>query len=317
MATTPFLTTVSGTATSLVPLPTAWTSAGADCGEAIYQQIGGNFLAWDPWYVHYIDGDLTTCWPPQASSWWNQDSSPSTSLGPTFVCPGAYHPAYTSSVGSQTTKTICCPSGYNLYVADFDRTIFPSQCTSTVTAGATLDWEKIYYDSAAGDTWSTTSTTVQSDILTIFGIPVNGFNVVATSTTTSSTGSTDTDSGTSSSSARTMTTASSSVPSSSSSSSGSTSVVGVAVGASVGAVVGVLLVAVGAFLVWRRRRRGGSSGRGTEGPGSAFKTAETDHHPMMGYYAPAPIELKGSHPGAHELSTESVHELSSGRDGNY
>ncbi|ROV93589.1 hypothetical protein VMCG_08091 [Cytospora schulzeri] len=240
---------VSGTATSLIPLSTAWSSAGADCAQAIYEQIAGNFLGWDPWYVHYIDGDLTTCWPPEASSWWNQDESPATSLGTTFVCPSAYHVAYTSSVGSHTTKTICCPSGYDLYVVDFARPTFPSQCTSTLTAGETLSWEKIYYESGLGDTWTPTSTTVQSEMLTIFGIPVNGLNVIATSTSTSTT-STNAGAGTitSTGTATTASKSSSSTPTSGSSSSGGTSIVGIAVGASVGAVVGVLLIGLTAFL---------------------------------------------------------------------
>lgn len=324
MAETPFLTTVSGTATSLVPLSTAWSSAGTDCAQAIYQQIAGNFLGWDPWYVHYIDGDLTTCWPPEASSWWNQDASPTTSLGTTFVCPSAYHAAYTSSVDSQTTRTICCPSGYNLYVADFAKPTFPSQCTSTLTAGETLSWEKIYYESSLGDTWTPTSTTVQSETLTIFGIPVNGFNVVATSTSILSS---STDAGANTlSSADTTTTApaaSSSTPSSSSSSSsGGTSIVGIAVGASVGAVVGVALVALTAFFVWRRRSRGG---RGPVADGSTGSNSQdawnSTASASLGYYAPGgqhAYELKGSHPGTHELPAGShvdAYELPDGGDG--
>lgn len=330
MAETPFLTTVSGTATSLIPLPTAWSSAGADCAQAIYQQIAGHFLGWDPWYAHYIDSGLTTCWPPEASSWWNQDASPTTSLGTTFVCPGAYHAAYTSSVDSQTTRTICCPSGYNLYVADFAKPTFPSQCTSTLTAGETLSWEKIYYESGLGDTWTLTSTTVQSETLTVFGVPVNGLNVVATSTSISST---TTDAGAETISPADMTTvasaASSSTLSRSSSSSGGTSVVGIAVGASVGAIVGVLLVALIAFFVWRRRR----AGRGPVSDGSTrsnshdawdsnASTSETsqkrnvrEYHVSGGQHA---YELGGSHPATHELPVDrhnNPYELPDGEDG--
>lgn len=324
MATTPFLSTVGGTATSFIPLPTAWSSAGADCADAIYEQIAGTFLAWDPWYADYINGDLTTCWPPEATSWWNQDASPTTYLGTDFACPSAYYEAYTSSVDSHTAQTICCPSGYGLYVADFERGTMPSQCTSTLTAGETLSWEQIVYITSLGDTWTAATTTVQSETLTIYGIPINGLNVVATSTITSSVSS-DAGTGTISSASATATTPGSG---SSSSSSGSGSIVGVAVGAALGAVVGVLLVAFGAFLVWRRRRRGG----GRTMPGGPSKFASNDVYNsgasmpelaqaglMQGYYAPNsqhPAELKGSHPIPHELATNGsydLHELPAGR----
>ncbi|ROW02768.1 hypothetical protein VSDG_01722 [Cytospora chrysosperma] len=330
MAETPFLTTISGTATSFLPLPSAWPSAGADCAQAIYQQIAGHFLGWDPWYAHYIDSGLETCWPPEASSWWNQDASSTTSLGTTFVCPGAYHAAYTSSVDSQTTRTICCPSGYNLYVAEFAKPTFPSQCTSTLTAGETLSWEKIYYESGMGNTWAPTTTTVQSEILTVFGVPVNGLNVIATSTTISSTA-TDTSSETISPAGMTTmaSAASSSTPSRSSSSSGGASVVGIAVGASVGAIVGVLLVALIAFFVWRRRHAGrgpvpdGSTGSNSHDArnsnASSFDTSQMRHvrgyHVSDGQHA---HELRGSHPATHELPVDrhnSLYELPDGEDG--
>ena len=320
MATTPFLSTVSGTATSFIPLPTAWSSAGADCAEAVYEQLGGSFLAWDPWYATNINSDLTTCWPSEATSWWNQDATPTTFLGTNFACPSAYYEAYTSSMDSQTAQTICCPSGYELNVANFERGSFPSQCTSTLTAGDTLSWEQIVYDSSVGDTWTAATTTVQSETLTVYGVPINGLNVVETSTITSS----GAGSGTTSSAGATATAAaSSSTSGSSSSSSGGASIVAVAVGASIGAVVGVLLVVLGAFLVWRRRRRGGggaaASGASKFVPNDAHSSEQTG--PMLGYYAPNsqhPVELKGSHHDAHELpGTESfdAHELPVGRDG--
>lgn len=324
MAATPFLTTVGGTATSFIPLPTPWTSANTDCAEAIYRQIGGSFLAWDPWYVHYINGDLTTCWPPQASSWWNQDASPTTSIGTTFVCPAAYHEAYTSSADSHTTQTICCPSGYDLYVADFAKPSFPSQCTSTMTTGETLSWEQIVYVSDKdGDTWTAATTTVQTETLTIYGLPINGFNIITTSTSSSSSGvSTGIASSTS------MTTTSLSSTSAGSSSSSGSSVVGVAVGASVGAVVGVLLVAVGAFLFWRRRRgragletqTGGHTGLNSWEYDLSKSAGLTQTRPMLGYYSSdgqQPMELRGSPPNAQELPAGehiNAHELPVGRD---
>lgn len=309
MATTPFLTTLSGTATSFVPLATAWSSANADCAQAIYAQVAGNFLGWDPWYVHYIDQDLTTCWPPQASSWWNQDRAPTTSLGPTFVCPGAYHEAYTSSVDSHTTQTICCPSGYDLYVAEFEKPSFPSQCTSTLTAGDTLSWEQVV---SAGATWTPATTTVQSETLTIFGIPVNGLNVIATSTTassssTASSGSVDAGAGTSTSAGTVVTITGTPTPDSHS------HTIKVAVGASVGAFVGIVLIAIGAYLLWRRRKRSAVSGNaGTataynnngQWNSSALAPVVPEHmRHLAGYYAP--VELKaGQTSNAHEMATD-------------
>ncbi|ROW15889.1 hypothetical protein VPNG_02612 [Cytospora leucostoma] len=317
MATTPFLTTLSGTATSFVPLATAWSSANADCAQAIYAQVAGNFLAWDPWYVHYIDQDLTTCWPPQASSWWNQDTSPTTSLGPAFVCPSAYHAAYTSSVDSHTTKTICCPSGYDLYVAEFEKPSFPSQCTSTLTAGDTLSWEQVVSE---GVTWTPATTTVQSETLTIYGIPVNGLNVIATSTTTSSSktassgstsssGSVDAGTGTSTSAGTVVVYTGTPTPDS------QKHTIGVAVGASVGTFVGLVLIATVAFLLWRRKKRsatgrnaGTATGYNNNGQwsGGAPAPVVPEHmRHVAGYHTP--VELKaGQTSNAHEMATDGV-----------
>ncbi|KAG6358757.1 hypothetical protein INS49_012276 [Diaporthe citri] len=123
---TPFLTTENGATTSYLPLTTAWPSAGTDCASGVYQQIGGIFLGWDPWYAQNVDNRLSTCWPPEASAWWTQAALPTTVLGPVFTCPEAYYEAYTSTLDSHTKQTICCPSHYRLNVANFAKATFPS-----------------------------------------------------------------------------------------------------------------------------------------------------------------------------------------------
>lgn len=260
---TPFLTTVDGATTSYLPLTTAWPSAGPDCASGLYHQIGGNFMGWDPWYMQDVDTRLSTCWPPEASTWWTQAALPTTVLGPVFTCPEAYYEAYTSTLDSHTTQTICCPSHYRLNVPDFARATFPSQCTSTVTAQQSLTWEdqfKIPETDGSTWSWTITSTVVpEGSTFTVFGWPVNGLNVVASSTAapTSSAGSDATD-----------VTGSASMPSSTSSaatsSSDGSSNLGVIIGATVGVVVGVFLIAIGAFLLWRKRRAGRRRARAPE-----------------------------------------------------
>lgn len=275
---TPFLTTVDGATTSYLPLTTAWPSAGPDCASGLYHQIGGNFMGWDPWYMQDVDTRLSTCWPPEASTWWTQAALPTTVLGPVFTCPEAYYEAYTSTLDSHTTQTICCPSHYRLNVPDFARATFPSQCTSTVTAQQSLTWEdqfKIPETDGSTWSWTITSTVVpEGSTFTVFGWPVNGLNVVASSTAapTSSAGS----------AAATDATGSASTPSSISdaatSDAGDSSNLGVIIGATVGVVVGVFLVALGAFLVWRKRRAGRRRARAPEQPKTteAYSTLATE-----------------------------------------
>lgn len=261
----PFLTTVDGATTSYLPLATAWPSAGPDCASGVYRQNNGNFMGWDPWYMQNIDTRLFTCWPPEASTWWTQSALPTTILGPVFVCPEQYYEAHTSTLDSHTTQTICCPSHYMINVPAF-APAFPSQCISTVTAPQSLSWQ--YIDGSL----RTNSTVVPgTSTLTVFGWPVNGLNVVASSTATptgsSVTGNTASATGTTGPTS-TPSSTSTSTPSSTSNaatSAGDTSDnLGLIVGTTVGVVFGVLLVALGAFLVWRKRRAGRPRGRKLE-----------------------------------------------------
>lgn len=256
---TPFLTTENGATTSYLPLTTAWPSAGPECASGLYQQIGGIFLGWDPWYAQNVDNRLSSCWPPEASTWWTQSAQPTTALGPVFTCPEAYYEAYTTTLDSQTKQTICCPSHYGLNVVNFAAT-FPSQCTSTLTAGQSLSWFRL------SDQASTSTVIPDSTTLTVFGWHLNGLNVVAPSTAASSPTSgtvTDTTTG-ATSTAISASSAAASTAGAAASTANNSSNLGVIVGATVGVVLGILLVALGAFLVWRKRRAGRGGGRGPE-----------------------------------------------------
>lgn len=208
-----------------------------------------------------MNSALSTCWPPQATVWWNQDTAARTTvLAPSFVCPSAYHEVFTSSVDTYTTQTFCCPASYNLYNVEFDRPSFPSQCVSTLTEGQVLSYITVGVLASGSSINSATSTTVDGDVITIYGIPVNGLNVVSF-TSASATTSTNTGIVTISTAADgeivTVTTSASgsSTQSAPPSQSGPKSALGVAVGASIGAASGILLLVAGIFVLWRKRRR--------------------------------------------------------------
>ncbi|EAQ89615.1 predicted protein [Chaetomium globosum CBS 148.51] len=106
--------TLFGTPVDFFPLPTPYPSL-AGCEEGIYRQVNdGTILAWDPVYTRFEPG-ANACFPPVQRSWWDQpsDADPSTALGPTFVCPEAYHAVHTtvleSNSASQAHYTYCCP----------------------------------------------------------------------------------------------------------------------------------------------------------------------------------------------------------------
>lgn len=241
-----------------------------------------------------IDTRLLTCWPPEASTWWTQAALPTTILGPVFVCPEQYYEAHTSTLDSHTTQTICCPSHYVINVPQFSPA-FPSQCISTVPAPQTLSWQYI-----ADSSLRTNSTVVPgTSTLTVFGWPVNGLNVVAPSTATP-TGS----SVTGNTASVTDTTGSTSTPSSISNAATSagdnSGNLGLIVGTTVGVVFGVLLVALGAFLVWRKRRAGRRRGREPE------QTQMTKAHGPLAPEARSPAALTSELPVVNDAAELNV-----------
>jgi hypothetical protein len=114
-ATDPTLGSFSITSVLFFPVPTPWP-ASAGCDRYIYRQLDeGLILAWDPVYPSAIATAAKSCFLPQQSSWWFQstDASPSTALGPTFVCPESYSAVHStvldSNSAAQTQYTYCCP----------------------------------------------------------------------------------------------------------------------------------------------------------------------------------------------------------------
>lgn len=109
--------------------------------------------------------------------------------------------------------------------------------------------------SVLGGSWTPFTRGIQSDPFTVYGVFVNGYNVVATTTSSSSTSSSTP------SSVPASITPSTSAPASSTSITSTPSTVtssglssGAAAGISIGVAAAVILVAILAFFLYRRRR---------------------------------------------------------------
>ncbi|RFU35300.1 hypothetical protein B7463_g1049, partial [Scytalidium lignicola] len=116
------------------------------------------------------------------------------------------------------------------------------------------------YLSRQGEPDAFTATVVMTSAATIFAIPVNGYNFAIQDTTTS-----QSSAATVSSQSTPTASTSSGVDSQSTSSktSSSSTPLGDTVGISIGVVLAVLLIAVVAFLMWRRRKQARSRALGT------------------------------------------------------
>lgn len=219
-------------------------------------------------------------------------------------------------------QTFCCPTSYSLYNVDFDKPMFPSQCISTLTDGQTLSYRTVSTFADGSATNAPTSTVVDGDTITIYGIPVNGLNVVSPTSSPSSASATGTTS-TSAGEGGTITAsanASSAAQSNSSAGGAHASVVRVAVGASVGAVAGLLFLAACVSLLWRRKTKGPlspGSGPALEmdappgGPRKSLKSSSIGS-PNSNMSSKCAAELdSGSHHVAYELPADTR----SGHDG--
>ncbi|KAK4154600.1 hypothetical protein C8A00DRAFT_42670 [Chaetomidium leptoderma] len=267
---------LSGTPVLFWPVPTPWPSS-SGCDEYLYRQWGdGTILAWDPVYTSFGTGS-ESCLSPQQRWWWLQGTTqdPSKALGPTFVCPEAYNAVRSTvldrNTEAQTQFTYCCP---------------PSiiQCTSTATPGVTLSYQSLtfLFDTltATGEDGTVTrqtntrntnvaaSTVVQSSAATVYAPAVNGYNLVrgqgqgqgqaGTSATDTGAARSDTGAaattppppGTSSDVSTTQCSGSAAQPS------GGAPLLapGAIAGIVVGAVLGLGLLALGAFFVQKRYR---------------------------------------------------------------
>lgn len=255
-ATTPTVLTVSGTPTDFIPLVTAY-SAPTSCSNYIYKQEGPTYLAFDPYYGSYIDTKAVTCQPSQVITWWSQASGAvtTTALGTTFNCPALYQTVATSTA-SGFQHVYCCPSSYDAYVLWSETPgAFASQCTSQATPGGGFSYMSLIYGTDGLWSSSTTTSTSLSSTITIFGIPVNGYNKIdEKATSTSGSGSSATGVSTSETSGS-ATSGSGATASTSAAASGGGLSTGASIGIGVGVGVGGVLVVLGAVALWWRKRR--------------------------------------------------------------
>jgi hypothetical protein len=210
----------------------------------------------------------------------------------------------------QELTQILAPRQYTLNVPLLSHWTFPSQCVSIITSGQTLAFETTLSSNLG---WEPATVTEQSPSVTVYGIHVNGFNVVQTSNS-SPTGTQSTSSlqpqiatGKSTTSPSSSTGTSAAASSSSSSPPGGTNMSlskGAAAGIGIGAAIGVLAVIIGSFLMYRRWKR--------------RKPIQVESKPLElgpGQYeqVPGPYEVDGraglqgnSYPMMHELATTRV-----------
>ncbi|KAE9379498.1 hypothetical protein N431DRAFT_478501 [Stipitochalara longipes BDJ] len=278
----------SGIWTSWLPLTTAWPSQSA-CNSAIW--IRGSIDESDDSFPYIFDPDYgssvansLTCLPPYATQWWEgavttSNTITSWSIGP-IVCPAAYTTASTTVVSGSSTSVMCCPSNFE-YVRNVPGN--PGRdngiCTSPFTSGQSLT-----YASPATNSFTAATTTFTDNNVVLFGVPVEGYNFAASTTSSSVTGSPTTSTSKSTSPTNT------SAPSS-----------GLSSGAKAGIGVGVAIVALailGAIGFWLLRRRKSQAGPVSElpgnGEGKSAGAAEVYSEPVL------PSEIDGS-PRPQEL----------------
>ncbi|KAK3898362.1 hypothetical protein C8A05DRAFT_19043 [Staphylotrichum tortipilum] len=239
-ATEPTLGAISGTLMLFYPVPTPWPSV-TGCGEFVWRQTdSGSMFGWDPNYWNLVGTGAEDCFQPQQSSWWFQtaEASPSTALGPTFVCPESFSAVHSTTLAggdaaTRTEFTYCCPPEYTLSTLPPFTARTAAQCISTVAPGHTLSFVTATYPGVSSGEphqpgqlfgYLPTSNIVGVSAATVYAPPVNGFNLVKARA------------------------------------GGENSGGGLSLGASVGiaagaSLAGVGVVFVGILLVWRRRRR--------------------------------------------------------------
>jgi hypothetical protein len=301
--------TNSGVVTSWLPISTAWPSV-SQCSTEIYSQLGGGGVAigFDPYFGMYISSQ-TTCLPPVATEWWNQEKqTPAqtvTSLGGgPSICPQLYTTAHTSILNSMSTFVACCPSQYA-----FQSVVGPGalgQCNSPLLSG-----QEFTYQGAVSGTWAQTTTLITATGVSVFGVHLNGYVLATTSSSAPATTSMSATTSATTSLSTSTTSASSSAASSTNAaaSSGLSSGVkaGIGVGVAVGAI-GIMSLIAAWFLIRRHRRKADYT---AEVPGDAGPLPLKSSIVEGGYQSVAPTELQGGYHGenrgqAVELSGESI-----------
>ncbi|KAF6822375.1 hypothetical protein CPLU01_12057 [Colletotrichum plurivorum] len=283
MAVTPLTVTASGRPTVYYPLPTPWP-LGPGCASRTYRQAElGKIPRVGPYYGMHLDSDAKTCYPPHVTSWWFQTEGQPTSIAlrPTFACPEAYTAAQTLLEAGGVQHVYCCPSSYTFHVPQPTKPVFPSQCLSTATAGQTITYDSLT-PAEDGMTYFPTSSVVKSEVVSIWVVPVNGYNFPITSPSVASTGATITSTFTSAiasankSESPTSSTAELAKETGGEDSTPAGTPLAMTVGVSVGVVFAVLALIGGAFMLWRRRWRRNRRSSNTEN-----KVSEVEGQPVV------------------------------------
>jgi len=245
-------TSAFNTVTSWIALTTQSDfseSIQTECSTAIYSQQGtaGVLIAFDPFWGRAI-GPALSCLPAQASIIWDQTSTQGTTtqLGP-LECPSMYYTATTSLVNLETTAIACCPSQYAFQ--SFVAIATVGECISPITSG-----QSFYYAESVGTTWIWT-TSIADDNVNVYGIPVNGYNFAASTTTTTSSPSSATTNSLTTGPTNTSAFPSSSTPTATGSTNAGLSPgakAGIGVGVSLG-ILGLISLIAAIFLLRRRR----------------------------------------------------------------
>lgn len=293
-------TSAFNTVTSWIALTTQSDFAASiqtECSTAIYSQQGtaGVLIAFDPFWGHSI-GPALSCLPVQASIIWDQSSTQgvTTELGP-LECPSMYYTATTSLVNLETTAIACCPSQYTFQ--SFVAIDHVGECISPITSG-----QSFYYAESTGTSWIWT-TSIANDDVSVYGIPVNGYNFAGATTTTSSSSSA-TSTSLSSGPSNTSAFPSTSTPTSTGSASTGLSTgakAGIGVGVSLGAI-GIISLIAALFLLRRRKpKQDTTSNSATELP-----TQPPNPHPEYKFAS----ELKSQTlPSEMDSGNLTVHEM--------
>ncbi|KAK1832790.1 hypothetical protein QBC39DRAFT_67746 [Podospora conica] len=172
--------TILGSSVDFIPVPTPWPMS-ARCDEYIWRRSAdGAVRAFDPNYPYVDGGRGQSCYPDPQSLWWFGRSV----LGPTFVCPESYTSIHSTLVDGDfdalTQFTYCCPPSYTLNtILPWDASYPSKQCTSIVRPSTTIFFVTERRSTSSGFTFpSSTYTMYTYATETIYGIPVNGFNIV-------------------------------------------------------------------------------------------------------------------------------------------
>ncbi|KAK0744064.1 hypothetical protein B0T18DRAFT_490626 [Schizothecium vesticola] len=333
-ATDPTVGTIGATPVLFFPVPTPWPMS-ARCDKHIHRQVSkGSILAWDPVYPRILSGIAgveggESCYPTQQQSWHFQASTatPSTALGPTFVCPESYTAVFStlieSNSASRTDYTYCCPPKYTLNALLPPNQRSAAQCTSILPIGSTLSFISVTFTPTVISSTTTnvlayipSSTVVTAAPETVFGSPVNGYNIVAAAAQRPLDSSSSTSTPTGGGGAAPTGASGPGLPSNTSTGTPAGTIAGAVVGGLVALALGVAL----AYFVGRRRSRMAGAGAGAGAvevagsgvpPGQAYAVGPHGHQgwgdkesPYQLGVAPATTAVPDYGNGRHELPSQ-------------